>query len=70
MARRRTGRVLDASFDSVQVGEASVGRHVDAANLRFVAIWEHRGGKQRSKRRARWLDVSRPAAGRARLTSG
>jgi hypothetical protein len=32
---------------------------LSGANLRFVAICEHREGKQRSKRRARWLDDNR-----------
>ena len=50
---------LAAIFDAVRVGEAFVRRHVEAGDPGFVATWEDRGGEQRSKRRARWLDDNR-----------
>jgi len=50
---------LEAIFDAVRVGEAFVRRHVEAGDPGFVAMWEDRGGEQRSNRRARWLDDNR-----------
>jgi aminoglycoside phosphotransferase (APT) family kinase protein len=50
---------VDAIFDAVRVGEAFVRRHVEAGDPGFVAMWEDRGGEQRSNRRARWLDDNR-----------
>jgi hypothetical protein len=53
------GEFLGAIFDAVRVGEAFVRRHVEAGDPGFVAMWEARGGEQRFKRRARWLDENR-----------
>jgi hypothetical protein len=50
---------VDAIFDAVRVGEAFVRRHVEAGDAGFVAMWQDRGGEQRSNRRARWLDDNR-----------
>lgn len=50
---------LEAIFDAVRVGNTFVRRHVEAGDPGFVAMWEDRGGEQRSKRRARWLDDNR-----------
>jgi hypothetical protein len=50
---------VEAIFDAVRVGEAFVGRHVEAGDPGFVAMWQDRGGERRSKRRARWLDDNR-----------
>jgi hypothetical protein len=50
---------VGAVFDSVGVGEDFVTRHVERGEPGFVAMWEHRGGEQRSRRRARWLDDNR-----------
>jgi hypothetical protein len=47
---------LEAVFDAVGVGDAFVLRHVEAGDPGFVAMWEARGGEQRSRRRARWLE--------------
>jgi Phosphotransferase enzyme family len=50
---------LDAIYDAVRVGEEFVRRHVERGDPGFVAMWEHRGGEQRSQRRAQWLDDNR-----------
>jgi hypothetical protein len=50
---------LEAIVDSVRVGEEFVRRHVERGDPGFVAMWEDRGGEQRSKRRAQWLPDNR-----------